>query len=316
MTNWSQLRDALRRQKEFSDLFFDPETLTGPQREETLKTFVLSLHAEATGIVEGVNYKEHRNKKRPVDVQKILYKSVDVYRYLLAILNLWGIGEEEFVTALGQKDDFLHTRHRTSRRKWNGEPVVVFDVDDVLAEFRKSFCAWLTETTGCRVDPRSKEYYATEELKRAGLNNEELYKKFLDGHGLLRLEVDNKYLGFLKELQSRGYWVQILTARPESNLTAFYDTYTWLRRNGIEADGVAFTPEKYTWLTDQEYFSTGNYFAVDDSAKHAAEYAKHGVRVVVPQKSYNGEVKGVKNVYYVDEEDDPVNVVTQLCNVG
>jgi hypothetical protein len=312
MRDWSKLHDALAQQKEFSDIFFDPDALDETQKQELLKTFVLALHSEASGIVEGVNYKDHRSTKHPVDVQKILYKSVDAYRYILAMLNLWGINATSFATALAQKDDFLHYRHALSQKKWNGQPVALFDMDDVLAEFRVSFCGWVTATTGCALDPRSKQYYATEELKKSGLNNEVLFKNFIDSHGFLLLERNDLYLGLLKHLKSQGYWIQIVTARPSSNLTAFYDTYSWLARHGVDADGVAFTPEKYVWLTDQPFYATGKYFAIDDSAKHAAEYAKHGVSVLVPEKTYNTEVEGMKNVVYVPEGNDPISFVSSV----
>ena len=55
MTDWSQLAAALEKQKGFSDNFFDPGVLTEKQKQEMLKTFVLAMHADATGIVEGVN---------------------------------------------------------------------------------------------------------------------------------------------------------------------------------------------------------------------------------------------------------------------
>lgn len=310
--DWKRLEDALSRQKDFSDIFFDPKDLSDRQKQELLKTFVLALHSDATGIVEGVNYKDHRLKGHPVDVQKILYKSVDVYRYILAILNLWDISTTSFATALSQKDDFLHMRHKLSQKKWEGEPVVLFDMDDVLAEFRQSFCGWVSSTTGCHLDPESKEYYATDALKRHGLNNEVLFKNFIDSHGFLLLERNEKYRRFLHQLKDRGYWIQIVTARPESSLTAFYDTYSWLARHGIEPDGVAFTPEKFVWLTDQPYFSKGRYFAVDDSPKHAAEYAKHGVHVVVPEKSYNSEVRGDERVVYVPADVDPMTLVSSF----
>lgn len=314
MTDWSKLHDALLRQGAFSSKFFDSKVLTISQKEEMLKTFVLALHSEATGIAEGVNYKDHRMTTKPVDTQKILYKSVDVYRYVLAILNLWGISASTFSAALSQKDDFLDYRHRLSQKKWSGQPVVLFDIDDVLAEFRHSFCGWVTETTGHFLDPESKDYYITDTIKAVGLNNETLFKGFMDSHGFLLLERNQQYYDFLGHLKSRGFWIQILTARPESNLTAFYDTYSWLARHGIEADGIAFTPEKFVWLTDQKYFSSGRYFAVDDSAKHAAEYAKHGVSCVVPEKTYNREVSSLTGVTYVPKESDPIQYTRNLID--
>jgi hypothetical protein len=185
-------------------------------------------------------------------------------------------------------------------------------MDDVIAEFRKSFCGWVTVTTGCEMDTESKDYYNAGTLKKHGLNNDELFRNFIDQHGFLLLERCEKYYGLLKHLKSRGYWIQLVTARPESNLTVFYDTYSWVTKHNVDPDGIAFTPEKFAWLTHQPYYTKGNYFAVDDSPKHASEYAKHGVVTVVPEKSYNADVRGQNNIVYVPQDEDPLTYVSRF----
>jgi beta-phosphoglucomutase-like phosphatase (HAD superfamily) len=297
-------------------MFFKSRDMTDKQKQEMLKTFVLSLHAEVTGIADGVSYKEHRLQDIPVDRQKILYKSVDAYRYILAILNLWDFAPHEFVRALSQKDDFLHYRHELAQKKWSGQPIVLFDMDDVLADFRKSFCKYCTDRTGHPFDPLSKEYYNVSEFKSLGLNSESFFRDFIDNqHGFLGLSPNESYVDLFKQLQSEGYWMQIVTARPEKNLAALYDTFSWLKMYDIHADGVAFTPEKFVWLTDQPFFAAGRYVAIDDSAKHAAEYAKHGVRCVVPKLNYNAEVEGIENVFYVESAQIAHETIKSLMPV-
>lgn len=303
--DWSNLPDAFLRQEEFSSLFFQKKNLTLNQKQEILKTFVLSLHSEATGICEAINYKDHRLLPDSVDKQQILYKSVDAYRYVLAILNLWELSPEEFSNALRQKDDYLHYRHEISNKAWCNQPVVLFDLDDVLAEFRVEFCDFVTKDSGVLISPDSNEYYNISKFKEHGLSNEYYFKSFVNGHGFLRLKPNNVYVDFLNKLKEMGFWIQILTARPEKDLTCFYDTYSWLHRHGIPADGVAFAPEKFVWAASQTFYSKVNFFAVDDSPKHAAEYVKHGVSVVVPQKPYNSEVANLTNVKYIPDGIDP-----------
>ena len=313
MTHWSRLDEALQRQKEFSDLFFSPASLAEKQKEEMMKTLILSLHAEATGLVDAVNYKDHRLSLRHVDTQKILYKSVDVYRYILATLNLWGIDEREFSEALSQKDDYLHYRHALSMKKWQGQPVAIFDMDDVLAEFRVAFCEFVTNKSGFFIDPQNEEYYNISTFKAHGLSNEIYFRDFIADHGFLRLRVNEKYLSLMHHLKSAGYWIQILTARSDSNLRCFYDTFSWLARNQIPADSVAFATEKFSWLTHQEFYNESTQvFAIDDSAKHAAEYAKHSVPVLVPEKTYNKEVRGLSRITYIPFDSNPID---HLSNV-
>lgn len=312
MSDWTRLGPALAEQEKFSSIFFDREMLDDASKQEMLKTFVLALHSDATGIVEAVNYKDHRRETHPVDTQTILYKSVDVYRYVLAILNLWGFSEAEFAAALEQKDDYLHYRHEMSLKAWSGQPVVLFDMDDVLAEFRTSFCTYVTSETGVYMDPLCPEYYNSATLKEHGLSGEDYFKSFVDKHGFRDLPRCEPYIALLTRLKEVGYWVQILTARPERSPIAVYDTYSWLRRNSIPADAVAFAPEKFSWLSQQRYFNKTKVFAIDDSAKHAAEYAKHGVTVLVPEKSYNREVAGLDRIVYVPKDEDPLQHVIKL----
>lgn len=316
MVDWKMLGHALAEQKRFSDIFFDSDRMSHKEKEDLLKAFVLSLHSEASGIIESVNYKDHRQVKHPVDTQKILYKSVDAYRYILAMLNLWGISDVTFADALQQKDEYLHFRHEIdSKKRRDDQPVVLFDLDDCLADFRLSFCEFVSEDSGVFIDPACNEYYNVTRFRQAGLNSAEYFGKFIDAHGFLHLKRNRRYYDLLTYLKSRGYWVQILTARPESNLTCFHDTYSWLKRNDIPADAVAFSSEKFSWLSQQPYFSKGKYFAVDDSAKHSAEYAKHGVTVIVPQQTYNTEVKDLSDVVYVPSDIDIIQYVSSKIDL-
>ena len=310
--DWADLHSALKQQSEFSSLFFDAASMALKQRQEMLKTFVLSLHSEATGIVEGANFKDHRLLPDKIDTQKVMYKATDAYRYILAILNLCEVSSDEFIEALRQKDEFLHYRHTLASKQWTGQPIVLFDMDDVLATFREGFMDYIEKQTGVRLDTHSPEYYCVSLLKTNKISNDEMFKGFIENHGFLRLGIDQKYFNLLSHLKREGFWVQIVTARPAEELTCFYDTYSWLHRNGFDVDGVTFTPEKFRWLSEQGFYTSAKVFAVDDSPKHAAEYAKHNVQVIVPEKSYNHDVANLDNIIYVPEAADPLQFIPTL----
>ena len=55
-------------------------------------------------------------------------------------------------------------------------------------------------------------------------------------------------------------------------------------------------------------------FAIDDSAKHASEYAKHGIGVVVPETSYNKEVRDRDNVMYMSTGTDIISTVRDYAD--
>lgn len=303
-TDWCDFGQALARQKDFSSKFFETEGMSQEEKTRQFKSFLLSLHAELSELASAVNYKDHRPGTH-VDPQKILFESVDVYRYLLAILNLWGVDADVFSSALEQKDELLHYRHELHQKKWDGRPVVLFDMDDVLAGFRDKFCDFASRKYGFFVDPHSPEYYNTTVFKAHGVSDSDAFRDFIDARGFSTLDVIRPYRDLMQSLKEVGYWVHIVTARPEHSRFCYHDTYSWLYRNEIPADAITFTPEKYAWLVGQPYLSSRGLFAIDDSPKHAAEYAKHGVRVLVPSKTYNKEISGLKNVTYVDDRDDP-----------
>lgn len=299
--SFETISEALARQRAYSDHFFDTGSLSEREREEITKTFALSLHAEVSEIASAINFKDHRRTVLPVDRNKLLYKSVDAFRYILAVLNLWDIDAQTFIEACEDKDLFLHRRHAEGEVPWDGRPVVIFDVDDVIAEFRSGFFSYLFNKWGIRADLNDRQYYSTAELQAVGLDSDTAFSSFISDGGFRSLEVCREAVDAMDQCRQEGYWVQLLTARPAANLKCFYDTHHWLHQMAIPYDRLAFSPEKYLWLTGQEFFAAGKVACViDDSSKHSAEFAKHGVRAIVPIKPYNEDVQGIQGITRLD----------------
>jgi hypothetical protein len=271
------------------------------------------LHAEVSGIAASINFKDHRQIKNNVDHHKILFKSVDAFRYVLAILNLWGVEPEDFETACESKDLYLHMRHKLEKNVWAGEPVVLVDVDDVLAHFRKAFFNWLLETKGIDTDINCPEYYNVSDVLASGSAPEQVFREFIDNNGFLILEQNTEITKAVNQLKSEGYWIHLVTARPADNLKCYHDSYMWLSQSDLTFDAIEFTGEKFRWLSDQEFYKAGKVVcAIDDSPKHSSEYAKHGVQVFSPRLSYNTELESVDLVTLFDEEEDLYALVRKL----
>jgi hypothetical protein len=68
------------------------------------------------------------------------------------------------------------------------------------------------------------------------------------------------------------------------------------------------------WLTKTEYFeSAGVVCAIDDSVKHAMEYAKHGVSVLSPEMSYNAELYDATNVIVYDDPQELLDEILKMA---
>jgi len=303
-----QFKDMLERQKYFSDLFFASENFSDAQREEMTKSFALALHGEVTDLVSSINFKDHLANRKTPDREKILYESVDAMRYLFAIMNTWGFYSDEVEDAFNDKDTFLHMRHKIENAKWDGRPVLVVDVDDVIAHFRKSYFEWLDRKHGIKIDHDYPEYYASTPLKELGINPEASFKEFISDRQLRVIDVIPGMRGALRTAREMGFWIQLLTARPDQNLICLYDTYHWIDRMGIPFDGIAFSGEKYRWIVQSQFY--GHVAAcIDDSPKHGAEYASHGLRVISPVLAYNVSLNDVPGVIRYNDSNHLLSIL-------
>jgi len=265
--------------------------------ERHTQQLALCAHAELSSLVNATNFKKHHGNLEPVDRDNILYESVDILRYIHAIQNLWEITSEEIEEAFYRKSVYLDARYKIDKNTWTGQPVAIVDVDDVLADFREAFADWLLTTYEVKVDTFSEEYYFIDALVQSDLNPEAVFERFTNSGGFARLPVVDGARKMIDGLRSQGYWIQILTARPESSLRCLYDTYYWLKTHEIAYDDVAFSGEKFRWCAKSKYYDSSSIkFAIDDSPKHSSEYAKHGIHCFVPEKSYNKEVWDDENI--------------------
>ena len=300
-------------QKQFSELFRPKEELSVQERERLTQEFALALHSEVSAIVREINFKSHEQKRKQIVENSILFEAVDVFRYLLAILNLWGFSAEDFAQAFDDKENYLQVKYVKNAQKWQGQPVILVDADDVIVEFRKGYSEYLNAMEGIDVDVNSKEYYFTNGIPKDLYNPEQLFQDFIDQRRLRDLEPITPTIQAINDLYDQGYWIQILTARPDWNKTCQYDTYTWLENSGLKFHKIDFSPEKMIWAANSEYYDSESIVcAVDDSSKHTMEYAKHGIKVASPVTPYNGELRGVENVMMFETKQELTDIIKQF----
>ena len=275
------------------------KNLSKKEIETHTQQLALCAHAELSSLVNATNFKKHHGSLEKVDRDSILFESIDVLRYIQAIQNLWDITPEEVESAFLAKDAYLNARKRIQDNPWSGQPVAIVDMDDVLVDFRSCFANWLHDEYGVLPDVESPEYYFITALSEIDINPEEVFSRFVSQDGFAKLSPNLGAKAFIDELKSRGYWIQILTARPEEDLRCMYNTYQWLERYNFHYDDIAFSSEKFRWCAKSKYYDSKSIaFAIDDSPKHASEYAKHGINVKVPVKSYNKDINHEVDYYY------------------
>lgn len=308
-----KLKELFDKQKSFNDKFYDISETSMKDKEEITKSFCLALHAEISDLVSSLNYKQHKDENKEVKLEKIIFESADIFRYVLAILNLWEISCDDFISAFNDKDRYLNMNFDLSNAKWEGQPVIIVDLDDVVIKFREGFLEWLNRELDIAVDYNSNEYYTTKEVIAAGLNPEKVFFDFIRSRGLKDLLPNQKMIETLNHIRDQGIWIHLLTARPDSNTLCLYDTYSWLKNSGLKFDELSFSGEKYRWCANSKYFDSNSIVcAIDDSPKHASEYAKHNINVVVPREPYNTEVESLENVFMFDSPGEAKDQILKL----
>lgn len=282
------LKKYLNLQEKFSKIFYNKEKMSDKEKEEMIKTLSLSLHNEVSQVVSSTNYKFYDKKEYDIDTGKILYKSVDTFRYLLALLNLCNIDEETFLKAFQHRDSYLHKKVNYKPTK---NPVVVIDIDDVLLDFRFTFNEWIRNKYNIFIDDNSDQYYSSIAVKEIGLSPESVFEDFIKEDGLLTIPAFKNAANMTSQLRKLGFEIHLLTSRPEKNLKCKYQTMQSLIDNNITFDKLNFSFEKYIWLAKQDFYLDGRFkFAIDDSPKHVSEYANHDVPVIMPTYQYNKSV--------------------------
>ena len=104
-----------------------------------------------------------------------------------------------------------------------------------------------------------------------------------------------------------------MTARPSEKLRCLYDTFYWVEKFQLEYDAIDFATEKFRWCAQSKYYDGGNIaFAIDDSPKHAKEYAKHGICVKVPRRSYNKNINFESNLQYYEDFKQLIKTIRRV----
>lgn len=288
--------------------------ITDENRADEMRKLCLALHSEVTDLSRCINIRPH-GEDTSVNRDRILYDAVDVLRYTVAILNNWGFSSRDLTRAYEEKDAYLSVSHKFDQNVYDGRPVVICDMDDVLTEFRECYYKWCEVTYGVIADPQSTQYYMVDELREAEVNPEAAFRRFISEGGMYDLDYVPGAIRMIQQLSDDGFWVHIVTARPDEDPACKYSTYMWLHELGIACHKLSFTPEKYRWLVQSGY-GANVVCAIDDSSKHVAEYVKHGVRVVCPRKTYNADLGNHPLVSWYSDAREVASIVTSLAMQG
>lgn len=287
-----------------SKSMFDDHMVTDLDREVVLKDYILLAIDEMVELLRVVNYKQHRPYKKPLVRTNVLEEAVDIFKYLVSILLLYGFTPEEFVEAFYQKSDIVDERWKMEQIDWNGDALLAVDLDGVIADYISGYVSFLfDEGLVSGVVPAEHHTYNIAEVY--GLDKqveEEAKRRFQEEGGFTRLPCFDGAKETLIRAINKGYKIVLITARPYLEVKRIYaDTMEWLEEQGILYDAIFWGKDKADIVFRYLYPAVPVYF-IEDRDKHAIELANEGIKVLLMDKPYNRGIEH-SNITRVDGWD-------------
>lgn len=298
-------KDQLR----FNHNFFDPETI----REDTdrfaqLNNFyTLAAHKELSEVLDTVHWKIHRREyKKPIR-SNTLEEIVDVFKYLLTLMQLHGFTPEEIEAEYFRKSAVVEQRHlqEMCRNLKEEEAVVAIDIDGVLADYPRSFLDFINQELGTQftiAQVTSYDIYGCLGIPpEVGLPIKNKYRETGQKRFIPVLPGAKE---FLQRLREAGFTIVLITARPYEQYSRIYaDTLEWLARNELPYDYLVFHEKKEEYLIDMVGKDAIRFF-VDDVAGNANSVSRLGVPCYLVTRPYNIGADLKENVTRIDKLEE------------
>jgi len=244
------------------------------------KDFIIGLNEEVTELASAsTNYKEHILGDLRISESAILEEAVDVIKYLISLMHLYGITHEEFYNRFIRKTEVIRHRVKVAQAKLTSDSRLIgLDLDGCVVDLGPLDDELAEIANSCESPSQilAKQEALKFEWREKG--------KFLD-----LSPIDNS-IECIKLFKEIGYKVAIITARPYKKHKRLYsDTIRWLDRYGVPYDLLLFGRDKAEIICDHLKPAFPQWF-VEDREKHALEVSALGITVFLL------DLKGEKEV--------------------
>lgn len=104
------LKSIIDRQKKFQTNFFDIDSLSNEDKLKWTKEFVLCLHQELSEVMNSIDWKSYHTYDKTYSVDNTKEELVDCFKFLLNLMILWNMDENELVKLFNTKSDIVEQR--------------------------------------------------------------------------------------------------------------------------------------------------------------------------------------------------------------
>ena len=280
------------------DIHENFDSLSTKERIEWTRQYVLHGTSEFMEVLNTMPWKSWltTNETGP-NLDALLEESVDVWKFVMNILLLWGATPEQFSEAFARKHEVniqrflqykllrrLQTEHRRAVGKHR---VAAIDLDGVLVNYPEDWLAFIEARTGVEIPLETFSLaYGSDKLPR------EIYAKLKDEYrngGWERQTLARPGArAFMEALKAKDFKLVILSARPVDRYKRLYaDSIAWLRDNEIPFDVVIWDQHKEDRVIKDLPFIE---FVLEDDADNAMKLHRAQIQVYLLERPYNNHI--------------------------
>jgi phosphoglycolate phosphatase-like HAD superfamily hydrolase len=285
------------RQGEFQELAYPP---LGMDRVEVTKDLLLGLHSEMDELLREIAWKAKRRQNVKVIPSNVREEIIDMLKLVMGIAVTWGFSAEEMYDAFMDKSDVVEQRWMQEFPLYEiikqGAPVVVLDIDGVLADYPYCFYDFVVENfpgelkyarnfDGSPKDEDTQNPF--EALENDPLTIRQWKDAYRQTGAKRRVDCINGAVEFTWALRARGYKIVLVTARPYHEYSRiFSDTMHWLKINDFAFDAIMWSERKEERLAEEFNLEQVALF-VDDNPQNVERVEACGVTSALLKRPYN-----------------------------
>jgi hypothetical protein len=291
-----ELKRMLDHQRTFNRQVWDRNNPEHKSIAERLKDLSMGVIEESLEFLRTFEFKSHRRQKlRMQNVAHSHEELIDVFKYWLSLVDLTDFPIDKLEEMYFAKSRVVQYRFQEEWIKQIDRPVVIVDIDQVLADYISGICDWGKEwgphLIGFEGDQAIRLQERLDYLRKnqmwinsdtVGVSHMEWQKvkhHFRTNGGKRALRPFSDAKAFLEWCRSQGWLIVLITSRPIVEYpNLFSDTLYWLDKTQMPYDHVWWSMEKMERIEEAAVDPQQIVFAVDDSKTFVEQFRKKGVK--------------------------------------
>lgn len=256
---------------------------------EWMETYILGIMSECGQLLEAMRWKRNRLQVVEEFGSNVPEELADITKYVLSMWLLMGFDDRQMTETVYQKGLLLESIYAQEFETHLKPKVVVFDLDNVLADTQSALAEFMGEEGFEGFDPSA--VYSNIHLDLAFNSRfdryRELKNKFEVTGGYATVTPIYPIQELFLELWSKGYSIVVWTARPVETFKRIrFDTFRWFSDQLYIPNLIKFgREERITWTA--ELSKTHKVVMVEDDPALVKRANLCDLPVIVPLKDYN-----------------------------